>query len=552
MIVLGISGGLGHDAAAAVVVDGALEATAEEERFTRVKGAPGLPAVTAAKYCLSAAGIGFEDVDILALAWDPALEPANGSLRQRVRAFLRHEYFRDHQPPEVVPVDHHLAHGAASYHLSGFERAAILVVDGTGEVKATTLAEGRGPEIRVLRALDPAESLGFMYSAATRHIGLGKRGEGKTMGLAPYGKPVYELDGVRLTADGYTLGLRRPDGVPVGQWWGPVRDQWLTRFAEAMGVRNQISYRWHDDTGRVRRAAELPPPFLDFAASVQSTLERVILHLVELITKETGCRNLVLAGGTALNCTTNGLIRRSGMVDDLYLFPAANDGGTAAGAALHVAAQHGELPVRRLDHADLGPSFSAARLRASLARLGLRFEELDDVGAAIASLLCDGQVVGWFEGRMEIGPRALGHRSILADPTLAGSHARVNAIKGREPWRPLAPSLLWEDAQRLLGLSCPTPFMLEAVEVSDDVAGRIPAVTHVDSSTRPQTVTSGGSDQFVEVLRGMRRNRGLGAVLNTSFNLEQEPIVCSPADAVRTFFASELDALVMVPFLIRK
>lgn len=553
MIIVGISGALGHDSAACLIRDGTPVAMAEEERFVRIKRASKLPPVRAMLYCLAEAGIDFQEVDLIATAWDPSLDEGTPLLRDFLKDLKRHEVFRDRKFPPIVHVDHHLAHAAASYYPSGFDNAAILVTDGQGERVATTIAHGKGRTINAIRSYDVSQSIGYFYSAITHYIGLGTANAGKTMGLAPYGRPEYEFSKIRLTADGYQMDIKRPADLPPGLWHAEIRSQWLDWLSETFGPRNMLRFGLDPTRGRVTRDYTLEGHFKDMAASAQNTLDRLLSHLAGIVVRQTGSRNLVLGGGVALNCTANGAIRQSGLVDDLYIFPAAHDAGGALGAALTVAAQHGEPPCPPINHAYWGPEFDEATIAAVLKQAELVATEHPDIGDKAAELLCHGATIGWFQGRMEVGPRALGHRSILADPTKLQSLNHVNRnVKGREHWRPLAPSMLDETAQRMLEGYRPSPFMLQAFQVRHEGREHVRAVTHVDGSTRPQTMTSAVSPQYQRLLESMKRYSGIGAVLNTSFNSSDEPIVCTPSDAIRTYFSTGLDALIMGHFLLQK
>jgi carbamoyltransferase len=557
MIILGISGGLGHDPAACLVRDGQLIAMAEEERFLRIKHAPDVLPASAVLYCLQEAGISMCDVDAVAIGWDPRImNPAlNGpKLREMFLETLKHLEFHDIDIPIFIPVSHHLAHAAASFYGSGFDDAAIIIVDGTGERVATTLAIGRGQSIEILATFETAQSLGYFYEAITKYIGLGGYDAvGKTMGLAPYGKVIHAFPNIKLTGDGYSMGIKDKKGAnDIVTRHRHIMAQWMKYLEIVFGPPNPVFPSFDPRRGLATRTYDLYERQKNIAASAQKAIERVLLHLAELVMRATGSRNLVLGGGVALNCTANGMLRSCGQVDRMYIFPAAHDSGSALGAALEVAAQHGEPRCAPIDHAYWGPSYDERAITEVIRRYGLIATDHADIGATTADLIAQGAIVGWFQGRMEVGPRALGHRSILADPTRAENLDRVNRVKGREYWRPLAPSMLESAASQLLESAHASPFMLQASQVRSEAQSTIPAVTHVDGSTRPQTVVEATSPHYHALLRAMQDRVGVGVVLNTSFNGPAEPIVCTPAHALRTFFSSELDVLVMGQTLVTK
>jgi carbamoyltransferase len=553
MVVLGLNGGYGHDASACVVRDGAIVAVAEEERFRRQRHAVGMEPFQAAAFCLDEAGVTMSDVDCLAISWEPRPEttPWPTRLHQRL---VRNGMFRGHRAPPVEVVGHHLAHASAGYHASGLDRAAVLVVDGQGDGVSTTIAHGRGGRIDVLREFDNARSIGFFYLALTDYLGFGFGEEGKTMGLAAYGSPLALPGPFELTGDGYRTPIRTPGIESPYDEHKVLIDDWMRWLEAAFGPRN--APREFYDSRRAGPASELvlSQRHRDVAATGQAWLEEVVLHLVRMAVEETGCRDLVMSGGVALNCSLNGRVRQSGLVDDLYVFPAAGDAGASAGAAL--AAWHrsttGAAPRRRVDHAYFGPSFSDAEIERRLREWETPATCCPDAPALAADLVAAGRVVGWFQGAMEVGPRALGNRSILASPTSRGMHERVNRIKGREQWRPLGPSLPLADATRFLVDDRPAPFMLTSAQVRPDRAADVPAVVHADGTCRPQLVTPEVNAPYHRLLVELGSRQGVPVVLNTSFNQRGQPIVCTPADALAAFATMGLDDLFLGSFHVSK
>ncbi len=552
MNILGIGGHVGHDPAACLVRDGSLVAMAEEERFVRVKRAPGLAPVNAALYCLREAGLTVNDIDLIASSDDPNIPNASTLIRTAMNRFRRSEVFRDIQFPPIVSVNHHLSHAAASFFSSGFDDAAIVTVDGQGENVSTTIAHGRGRHIEVLRSFDVSQSLGYFYSAVTHYVGLGPNSAGKLMGLAPYGEPKFDISALQLTDEGYHLNIHVPSIISSDELPTYIRAYWLRFLRSQFGSMNRASFNITSRESRISRQLTLNQHYKDIAASVQKAVENTLLHLVKTALRLTGARKVVLGGGVALNCSANGVIRQSGIVDDIYIFPAAHDAGCALGAALEVAARHGEPACPEIKHAYWGPSYSDSDVTDVMRRSGLAYSEHVDVIEKTAELLTRGKVVGWLQGRMEVGPRALGHRSILANATDHEALLRVNQIKGREIWRPLAPSILQEEMSILLEHPFRSPFMLQAIQIQPNSRDLIPAVTHVDGSTRPQTVEYDACRIYYDLLKCMKNKIGIGVVLNTSFNRADEPIVCTPVDAIRTFVSTDLDALVIGQHIVLK
>ncbi len=564
-------GYFGHDASAAILVDGEVVACASEERFTRAKHALNLAGNTllprnAVRYCLEAAKVSIRDVDLVAHycafrrttverrldQLRPYLSPDDaervGEAYRRVygsmlsyEAVLRQfQQMTGTRPRRLVAVSHHEAHAASAYFPSGFEEALVLTIDGSGELESSLLAVGRGRRISGLsRTLLPT-SLGTLYLVVTVFLGFGSLDdEYKVMGLASYGDPCRYRDFfaslVRLEGGGrYSItGLAGPD----------------------------LQRRMVDQLGPPRRPGEpIVDRHADIAAALQEALQRSVLHTLHHARAETGIPNLCMAGGVALNCALNGAIARCGIFEDVFVQPAASDEGCSVGAALHAhhaLASSPEAPTRRWRHVYLGPSYDEEDIRSALDHHGdeLSWHRHEDIAAATAKEIANGRVVGWFQGRMEFGPRALGNRSILADPRDPEMKDRVNAkVKRRESFRPFAPAVLEEEASTYFDMSGlrDSNFMLFAVPVREDKRASIPAVTHVDGTARLQTVPRDTNPLFWEVIARFRELSGVPVVLNTSFNVRNEPIVCSPEDAIRCFLSTEIDRLTMGRFLVEK
>jgi carbamoyltransferase len=531
MRVLGING-VFHDPAAALVVDGEIVAAAEEERFSRRKhGKVPVPFSTwelpeqAARWCLHQAGLTPRDLDAVAYSYDPALANAahadvtNDHWEGLRTLFVRRAplFLRTALPgldPGIVRfVAHHVAHAASCGLAAPFASCAVLVLDGRGE-RASHLAgrydaDGR---LEVLASQRLPQSLGLVYEELTAHLGFRRSSdEYKVMAMASYGRPAFldELrDSVFSTGDGGFVTL------PIG--W--------RRFGDAHA---------------------------DLACSVQRRLEEVLLELAEWLAERTGERHLAMAGGVALNCVANMRLAADGPFDHVWVQPASGDSGTALGAALHVARELGDeiAPMRT---AALGRGWDDDELVAALSRAGVTFERPDDLADEVAAVLAAGGVVGWFQGRSEFGPRALGHRSLLADPRDPRTTSRLNDIKGREQFRPVAPMVPADRAAELFRGQLPSPYMLFTHDVAPEWRERIPAVVHVDGTARIQSVDRRDEPLVAAMLDAFERRTGVPVVVNTSFNTGGRPMVDDPRDALECFGSAPIDALAIGPLLVRR
>lgn len=550
MFILGVNTGP-HDASAALLHDGHLVVMIEQERLSRRKQAFGESPAQAIGACLDAAGISLDDVSEVAVGWDvPRLCAVEGT------AFDPDQFYRWLFPrdtfgsPATLPVrfvPHHVAHAASALWTSGAEQAAILIMDGRGETQGTTIAVGNSTDITILREWDHFQSLGHFYSFAAEWAGLTQWHVGKLMGLAAYGNPGQPMPLV-CTAKGYDLA-----DPPEPADWVPSQYPQLRSYLRRFFAAENYPYSQGD-------AAELMA-HADFAASVQQALEEIVLHLAQIARKLTDSPNLVLAGGVALNCTMNGLLARSGLFTDVYVPPVPHDAGVSLGAALlahrrHCAAAQttGSMPGSRLEHAYWGPVPGADEVILALRGAGLRGVRLarDQLASRVADHLAAGRLIGWWQGRAEIGQRALGARSMLCDPRYRRNLVRLNTVKGRETWRPLAPSVLEDSVPQLFGQQLPSPanFMLCAWPVSPQARRLIPAAVHVDGSARPQVVRKDTNRSFWSVIEAFRERTGVPAVINTSFNLAGEPNVFSAHDAIATFQRGGLDVLAIGDYLV--
>jgi carbamoyltransferase len=563
------------DAAAALVVDGELIAAAEEERFNRVKHVAGFPS-EAARWCLAEGGISPDQLDHLAVSRDPRANVGQKLLRtirhgasaRYLKARLQNAAkIRDVKVAlttalEVDPgalraqihnVEHHQAHVASAFFVSPFDEAAILSVDGFGDFCSTMTAVGRGNTYEVLdRVLFP-HSLGIYYAAITQWLGFPEYGdEGKVMGLAPYGDEQANLKAMRdvlqTNGDLFSLNLDyfTHDKEGVDMTW----DEGSPRIGRI------YSDKLLETFGPAREpGSEITSHYEDVAAALQKRLEEVYLHVVERLQARTGMTNLCLAGGVALNAVANGRIRPETPFEGLYVQPAAGDSGTAVGAAYYVWNQALHRPrgfVMR--HAYTGPAYSEDAYADAVAAAGLSARRLDDdeLFPSVAERIAAGDVVGWFQGRMEFGPRALGHRSIVADPRSAGMKDVLNArIKHRESFRPFAPSILAEATGDWFDQDYESPFMVLVYKTKTGKLAELAAVNHVDDTGRVQTVERDVEPRYYRLIEEFGRLTGVPVVLNTSFN-ENEPIVMSPTQAIETFLKTRMDVLVLGNYVLRR
>jgi carbamoyltransferase len=563
--ILGLNGwpGRGHDPAACLLVDGRLVACAEEERFVRRKHAYGAQPLHAAAFCLDRAGLTLDEVDVVAFGWDIPLLHRDRDVPWRhtpgtaLEALLPAEALPRSRDPELVFVSHHLAHAASAYHLAGDARAAVLVLDGQGERESTSLGVGVDGRLRMLETWPPGWSLGYFYDAVGRYIGLGADQAGKTMGLAAYGSPGDISFGTFDFDDPYTVrhvpaDLRSGRHIDDSE---EATDAWLRQLAAVLPLPpNPVRRRYDPATGRMRRVPDRDPfEYADVAATAQAALEHVVTAMVGRLMRTTGERILHVAGGVGFNASLNGVLLRHPAVDRLFVQPLAGDAGVALGAAVHVATEAGDRVEPMTTSISWGPEFGPDTVRAALEDANLPHREPADLTEAVADRIAAGQVVGWCQGPAEVGPRALGHRSILADPATRAQRDRVNLrIKRREWWRPLAPSMTIEDHKSYVDTPAPLPYMITTTPLQDGMRQRLAAVDHVDGTTRSQTVDPEDEPLYHRLLVAIGERTGAPVLLNTSFNGTEEPVVCTPQDAVRTWAELGLDALAIGPFLVSK
>jgi len=551
----------GQDAAAALVVDGKIVAAAAEERFDRHKHSARFPS-SSIRHCLARAGISIDDVDEIAHSFDYApyrklfsLDPLSERFYREVcskDALLAcvHREFPQFPCQRVHQVNHHLAHAASAFYTSGWDDCLVVVADGMGEAHGVSIYRGSPSGLQPLANMSALDSIGILYSLVTLHLGFDfNSDEYKIMGLAPYGDPQRFRqcfkDIVELRPEGrIRIRILRND---------KTRDQRenYTASREYLG-KHLVAARTPDD--------EVTDDHRDVAAALQECLNQVMLHICGYFGGVTKCRRLAMAGGVALNCTANGCLTKSGLFDEIYIQPAAGDDGAALGAAIQRSAQAGEMRNCRFPTPFLGPRYSLDEIASALADFSDRVEVChysnpEETCASVARLLARGHVIAWFRGAMEYGPRALGHRSILADPSHPEMRDRVNAmVKMRESFRPFAPAVSLEEVDRWFDVPPMTrlPYMTTIVDVREEFASQLPAITHVNRTARVQTVCQDDDPVFHALLRAMGKETGREIVLNTSFNVKGQPIVNTPQEALSTFLTTGIDFLFMENLFIRR
>ena len=593
MRVLGVSA-FYHDSAAALIEDGAITAAAQEERFARKKHDAGFPQ-NAIAYCLAQAGITLQDIDYVAFYDKPFLKferlletyvafAPRGfkSFRMAIPVWLREKLFqkdllrkefKKYDPDfdwqnKLLFAEHHQSHAASAFFPSPFKEAVVLTMDGVGEWATTSVATGNGSDLQMTKEIHFPHSIGLLYSAFTYYTGFRvNSGEYKVMGLAPYGEPKY----VDLIFD-HLVDLKEDGSFRLNQDY----------FDYCTGLR-MTNDKFADLFGGPARTPEklLTQKHMDLAASVQKAVEEIVLKMTRSLAKETESKNLCLAGGVALNCVANGKILRDAAFENIWVQPAAGDAGGALGAALcayHLFQKQPRTPNGEMDAMQgsyLGPEFSQSEIEQRLAAAGGKYSVLSDqdVTDVTAQALADEKAIGWFQGRMEFGPRALGGRSILGDPRSPAMQKTLNLkVKYRESFRPFAPSVLSEDASDWFELDADSPYMLMVADVvkkrrremSENekslfgidqlniVRSEIPAVTHVDYSARIQTVHRETNPRYHALISKFKELTGCPVVVNTSFNVRGEPIACTPEDAFRCLMGSEIDVLVVGNCLLKK
>ncbi len=572
MYTLGINAAF-HDTAACLIKDGQLLAAAEEERFTHFKhGKRPVPFSTwelpfhAIDYCLKVAGIHINDIDHVAYSFDPyqligekykgkstieipfepTTDPVNadwlnvwdplflssminavGQLNDGYPHHLQKRFIGANVPREKWHfVDHHIAHAASAFNCSPFDRAAVMTVDGRGELATTTYSVGHGQDLKRIGQVNFPNSLGLLYEEVTTHLGfLHSSDEYKVMALASYGKPEFVKDFreiIQLGANGqYTINNKN--------------------FTERFGPQRL-------------RHEEFTSHHFNIAHSLQLVLEETLLEIADWLYKETGEDNLCMAGGVALNCVANARLRDKGPFTNIWVQPASGDDGTALGAALWVDARQRKSQTRDfvMNHCYWGPEYTDEEIEKFIKWAKVPYRKLNNIAEETADILAQDKIIGWYQGRMEFGPRALGSRSILASPISPAMQQRLNEVKDREDFRPVAPVVLEEEADKWFENAGYSPFMLFVYDVKPEKADQIPAVRHTDGTARIQTVNESQHKNYYDLLKAFQRKTGVPVLVNTSFNTLGKPIVCTPRDAIECFWTSPFDALVIGSFVIEK
>ena len=567
--------GNGPNPAAAIVKDGTLLAFAEEERYNRIKMSPyGLP-ISAILYCLKHAGIGIDEVQSIGFGWDceryvedmpafykksretyPSLDNLYNQLQNnfllnlydpiRIKTELQlalasRGLFID--PHKIRFLPHHLCHAASTFYASGFKSASVLTIDGSGEEASTVLWHADASGIRQIKRLDLPNTLGGYYATFTEFLGFkANQDEGKLMGLAPYGEYSEELQDKLGKILAYS-----PD----------TGDFNINPYMRYLG-RRTYGHRFTDEFVKLFGAPRLShekieKTHIDLAFNVQWRLEQVILALVSNLIKETGDHNLCLAGGVAMNCCMNGKIAGMPEVANIFVQPASSDNGVALGAAYLLAKESGVREIAPMVHAYWGNSYSDKEIESALRESKLTYRRTDRIVEEVAGMLNSGKIVGWFQGRMEVGARALGGRSILASPIFPNMKDKLNMeVKHRENWRPFCPSMPIDDYSIYFDTGVDADFMIVAFPVKPELRPFIPSVVHVDGTARPQTVRRDFHPKFYDLLKTFGRLSGHPVLINTSFNIQGEPIVCTPRDALRCFGGTGLDVLAIGDYIVEK
>ena len=561
----------GPNTGACLFQDGYLHAMAEEERFVRVKTASEIFPSHSIRYCLKESNLSLNDIDVVATAWDHSKYP------KAMDAYMKGIAERDLDPfadtletishnklspdlinflirvglykidpeanPKVAWYPHHLCHAASVHYLSGFLDSAILVMDGSGEELATTTWHGNGPDIHPIEEWKLPHSLGWFYAAFTEWLGFkAYSGEGKVMGLAAYGNPISDLTQKVKTVciDDETQGYRID---PTFIYYGARNHsrRFTNKLIELFGPPRQPE-------------SELTDYHQNVAYAVQKQLEEVATRLAKKLLSKSGSRNLCVSGGVAMNCKMNGVLSSLSEVENIFINPASHDSGASLGAGLLAGKEFGISPTRNtLTHAYWGPSFTDDEIEKALIHCKLSYRKSDDITQEVAERLAKGEIVGWFQGRAEVGARALGGRSVLANPMIKEMKNIINAhVKYREAFRPFAPSMIEEVKDKYMVNPKDSPFMILAYPFQDNFQELFPSIVHVDGSVRPQTVKKQNNPIYWDLINKFGRLTGHPVILNTSFNVRGEPIVGTPQDALRCFYSTGMDALALGSFLVKK
>ena len=574
MKILGLFGP-GPNPSACLLVNGELLSWIEEERLNRIKTSPNSIPIQSAKSCLKMAGLSLDEIDSIAYGWDCERfikEIPEFFKKQRLKynntdaySLLQEELIinayhpvrieralqiglaplsKTRELPKIKYFSHHLCHAASTFYCSGFEKANIITLDGAGEEVTTLLAEGNNKDIKEIKKFYLPDTLGGFYASFTEYLGFRPYyDEGKVMGLASYGK--YDknlqekLDQI-ISYDSETGDFKvNPHMRYIGShtYGGRFTDEFVDLFGPK----------------RESHIYALDNPYPDIAFALQWRLEQIVIGLARQLHNKTGLRKFCLAGGVAMNCVMNGKLAEQDFCDDIYIQPAASDNGVSLGAALLFAKENGCLKQKKMDHMYWGPSYTNDEIEKSIQLAKLNYSFNDNVIKETAKLLADGKIVGWFQGRMEFGARALGGRSILASPVFPDMKNKINKeVKHREDWRPFCPSIKEERYQEYIDSASDSPFMIMAFPVRNKFKDKIPSCVHVDGTARPQVVKKTTNKRYWQLIDEFEKITGFGVIINTSFNVQGEPIILSPTHALRCFSGTGIDVLVMGDFIINK
>jgi len=558
--ILGVSGINSENPAAALLKDGKLLAAVEEERFNRVKHSKGFPfPEKSINYCLECADITLKDITSIGVGWGsplqhfkkefflalkrPVLLPNYKNWTSVYKKEKKYDFFKDSRISYHL---HHISHASSAFHVSGFKDANIITMDGRGEASSTLLGKGvNSKDIQAIKEFNLLNSIGALYESFTDYLGFTRHShEGKVMGLASYGTPLDTRNLIKIRENGYSLEtFQRYLFMIKG-----LKRKLIGKKADSFKELLKSNY------GEPRKKDE---PILkthqNIAATVQFIQENVVRNLAGILYNKTGIKNFCLAGGSSLNCVSNGKLLESDFVEDIFVQPASSDSGTAIGAAyLEWIKLSGKPSSFKMEHAYYGPEFSNQQILNELKKTKLKYKFYKDISGEVAELLNKGKIVGWFQGRMEIGPRALGNRSILANPTIKDMKDKVNRqVKHRENWRPFCPSLLDEVRKKYFEMDYPSPFMILSFRVKEGLWNEIPSVVHIDGTARPQTVERKYNKKYYDLIKSFGKLTGHPIILNTSFNDKEEPLVCSPKDAINCFKRTNLDYLAMGNYLVK-
>jgi carbamoyltransferase len=567
----------GPNPSAALLKDSTIVAFAEEERFNRIKTAPSSLPVDAVLYCLQEGRVGINDLGEIGFGWDSErYAEAMPRFYEQMHAqypsasddneynLLQEEYLLNLYHPVRIRTDlrqalagrgvyldpsrvrflsHHLCHAASAYYCSGFSEASILTLDGSGEEYSTCLWHGTGDQIKELKSISLPHSLGGFYATFTEFLGFkAYQDEGKLMGLASYGKYSQAIQGKLDQILPYDPASGKFETNPYMRYLGPrtYGRRFTDRFVEVFGK------------PRLRHES-IEPSHRDLAFNVQWRLERVVTALVRSLIAMTGVRSLCLAGGVAMNCCMNGKLSLMDEVREIFVQPASSDNGVALGAAYVMAQRSGVTGFEKMRHAYWGPSYSEVEIETAIRASKLSYHRSPSTVKEVAGYLNEGKIVGWMQGRMEVGARALGNRSILANPLFPDMKNKLNReVKHREDWRPFCPSLPADEYRTYFDGGAMSDYMILAYPIREEFRSRIPSVVHVDGTARPQAVYEDSNPKFYALLKEFGRLSGHPVLINTSFNVQGEPIICTPADALRCFGSTGLDILVLDDFILKK